>query len=96
MRRLILFCLFPVFTSAADLSPTGMTQVMNGVDDATYHVPLGHNFPYMDKVFTDAWMSTNGFILLWSPQTKNNVGVQTGPTYGHCCDGYNFSAGTPN
>ena len=90
------FCLFSVFASAADLSPTGMTQVMNGVDDATHHVPLGHNFPYMDKVFTDAWMSTNGFILLWSPQTKNNVGVQTGPTHGHCCDGYNFSAGTPN
>lgn len=96
MRRLVLFCLLPVFASAADLSPTGMTQVMNGVDDATSHVPLGHNFPYMDKVFTDAWMSTNGFILLWSPQTKNNLGVQTGPTYGHCCDGYNFGAGTPN
>ena len=95
MKRLTLLCLFPVL-AYADLDPTGMTQVMNGVDDSAYHVQLGHDFPYLDKVFTDAWMSTNGFILLWSPTNENNLGVQTRPTYGHCCDGYNFGAGTPN
>jgi hypothetical protein len=78
----------------SELDPAGMTQVMNGVDDSAYHVQLAHNFPHLDKVFTDAWMSTNGFILLWSP--TNNLGVQNSPFYGHCCDGYNFSAGTPN
>lgn len=95
MKRLTLLILFPAI-AYADLDPAGMTQVMNGVDDSAYHVQLGHDFPYLDKVFTDAWMSTNGFILLWSPTNQNNLGVQTRPTYGHCCDGYNFSAGTPN
>ena len=95
MKRLTLICLLPSLCFA-DLDPKGMTQVMNGVDDSAYHVQLGHEFPYLDKVFTDAWMSTNGFILLWSPTNQNNLGVQTRPTYGHCCDGYNFGAGTPN
>jgi hypothetical protein len=95
VKRLTLICLLPSLCFA-DLDPKGMTQVMNGVDDSAYHVQLGHEFPYLDKVFTDAWMSTNGFILLWSPTNQNNLGVQTRPTYGHCCDGYNFGAGTPN
>lgn len=95
MKRLTLLILFPAI-AYADLDPSGMTQVMNGVDDSAYHVQLGHDFPYLGKVFTDAWMSTNGFVLLWSPTNQNNLGVQTSPTYGHCCDGYNFGAGTPN
>jgi len=95
VRRFSLLCLFPGLCYA-DLDPAGMTQVMNGVDDGSYHVQLGHDFPYLGKVFTDAWMSTNGFILLWSPTNENNLGVQTAPQWGHCCDGYNFSAGTPN
>jgi len=95
LKRLTLLSLFPAI-AYADLDPTGMTQVMNGVDDSAYHVQLGHDFPYLGKVFTDAWMSTNGFVLLWSPTNQNNLGVQTSPTYGHCCDGYNFGAGTPN
>lgn len=89
-----LMVLLTASTTANELDPAGMTQVMNGVDDSAYHVELGHTFPHLDKVFTDAWMSTNGFILLWSP--TNNLGVQNSPSYGHCCDGYNFSAGTPN
>lgn len=89
-----LIVLLTVPATASELDPAGMTQVMNGVDDSAYHVQLGHNFPHLDKVFTDAWMSTNGFILLWSP--TNNLGVQNSPQYGHCCDGYNFKAGTPN
>ncbi len=96
MKKLGFLCLVPIFASAADLSPTGMTQVLNGVDDSAYHVQLGHTFPYLNQVFTDAWMSTNGFILLWSPTDENNLGQQTLPTGGHCCDGYNFGAGTPN
>jgi len=93
LKRLTLLILFPAI-AYADLDPSGMTQVMNGVDDSAYHVQLGHTFPHLDKVFTDAWMSTNGFILLWSP--TNNLGQQTLPTGGHCCDGYNFGSGTPN
>jgi len=94
--RILAFLMALLTTSAigSELDPAGMTQVMNGVDDSAYHVQLAHNFPHLDKVFTDAWMSTNGFILLWSP--TNNLGVQTSPSYGHCCDGYNFGAGTPN
>lgn len=42
---------------------------MNGVDDGTVHVPLGHAFPYYGGVFTDAWMSSNGFIILYDPTT---------------------------
>ena len=95
MKRLTLLSLLPAI-AYADLDPTGMTQVMNGVDDSAYHVQLDHDFPYLGKVFTDAWMSTNGFVLLWSPTNQNDLGVQTRPTYGHCCDGYNFGAGTPN
>ena len=45
------------------------TQVMNGVDDGTVHINLGHNFPYYGGVFTDAWMSSNGFIILYDPTT---------------------------
>jgi hypothetical protein len=95
LKRLTLLSLLPAI-AYGDLDPTGMTQVMNGVDDNAYHVQLGHDFPYLGKVFTDAWMSTNGFVLLWSPTNQNNLGVQTSPAYGHCCDGYNFGAGTPN
>ena len=94
--RILAFLMALLTTSAigSELDPAGMTQVMNGVDDSAYHVQLAHNFPHLDKVFTDAWMSTNGFILLWSP--TNNLGVQNSPFLGHCCDGYNFGAGTPN
>lgn len=89
-----LMVLLTASATASELDPSGMTQVMNGIDDSAYHVELGHTFPHLDKVFTDAWMSTNGFILLWSP--TNNLGQQTQPSGGHCCDGYNFGAGTPN
>ena len=91
-----LMVLLTASTTANELDPAGMTRVLNGVDDSAYHVDLGHTFPHLDKVFTDAWMSTNGFILLWSPTNENNLGQQTLPTGGHCCDGYNFGAGTPN
>ena len=71
MRKLV-FTLLTLFSMQAYadadwLSPDGMTQIMDGLDDATYHVSLGHTFPYYGGVFTDAWMSTNGFILLYDP-----------------------------
>jgi len=64
------------------------TQVMNGVDDGTVHINLGHTFPYYGGIFTDAWMSSNGFILLYDPVSQfgnpstNNNG---------CCSGFNPS-----
>ena len=71
MRKLVftLLALFSInaYADADWLSPGGMTQIMDGADDSTYHVPLGHSFPYYGGVFTDAWMSTNGFIMLYDP-----------------------------
>lgn len=67
------------------------TQVMNGVDDGTVHVPLGHAFPYYGGVFTDAWMSSNGFILLYDP--VNNYGNSQTWVSG-CCSGFNPAAQT--
>lgn len=67
---------------------TDMTQVMDGWDDGTYHVPLAHTFPYFGSTFTDAWMSTNGFILLYDPIS----GVGNPNTYdSFCCNGENFT-----
>ena len=84
MRWLLL--LLPLFAYGQDL--TSMTKVMNGVDDGTYHVNLGHSFPYYDKVFTDAWMSSNGVIILYDP--TNSVGNQnTGNSY--CCNGLDIA-----
>lgn len=76
---------------AADwLTPDGMTKVMEGVDDGTYNVTLGHTFPYYGGNFTNAWMSTNGVIILFDPTTGfgNN---QTGNSM--CCSGQNLAAG---
>lgn len=67
------------------------TQVMNGVDDGTVHIQLGHAFPYYGGVFTDAWMSSNGFILLYDP--VNNYGNSQTWVHG-CCNGFNPSAQT--
>jgi hypothetical protein len=71
----------------APLSPDGMTKVMEGTDDGMFHVQLGHSFPYYDGVFTDAWMSSNGFILLYDPIS----GIGNPNTYNSfCCNGENF------
>ena len=81
MKRLTLLCLFPVL-AYADLDPTGMTQVLSGVDDKATSVEMGHTFPWLDKVFTHAWFSTNGFVLMYNPTT--GVGRQTAPPTGYC------------
>ena len=62
------------------------TQVMPGVDDGTVHIQLGHVFPYYGGVFTDAWMSSNGFIMFYDP-TK---GYGNSNTWNNgCCNGFN-------
>lgn len=91
MKKLLLTLLFfseLAFGAADYLSPDGMTQIMDGVDDGTYHVPLGHSFPYYGGVFTDAWMSSNGFILLYDP--VNQFGNADTWNNG-CCSGFNPS-----
>ena len=76
----IAVCLFWASVSVSD-----PTQVMVGVDDNTYHVELGHDFPYYGGVFTDAWMSSNGFILLYDPVEDYGNSL----TYNNlCCNGY--------
>jgi hypothetical protein len=70
------------------IAPDNMTQVMDGYDEGTYHVQLAHTFPYFGKTFTDAWMSTNGFILLYDPIS----GVGNPEIYNSfCCNGENFT-----
>ena len=96
MKKFLLTLLFfsdLAFGAADWLTPNGMTQVMNGVDDGTYHVSLGHAFPYYGGVFTDAWMSSNGVIILYDPTTSYG-NPSTGNSF--CCSGYDFSAQTNN
>ena len=49
MKKLVftLLALFSLqaYADADWLTPNGMTKVMEGVDDGTFHVPLGHTFP---------------------------------------------------
>lgn len=70
------------------------TQVMNGVDDGTVHVSLGHSFPYYGGVFTDAWMSSNGFIILYDPTTGYG-NSNTGQSWCQSC-GWGYSGGPPD
>lgn len=47
--------------------PTGMTPLNLG-DDATARVSLGFEFDYWDQTFTDAWVSSNGFVSFQGPE----------------------------
>lgn len=93
MKKYLLALLFPTVTVANNLSPDGMTQVMSGVDDKAVSIEMGHTFPWLDQVFTHAWMSTNGFVLMYNPTT--GIGRQTAPPSGYCCDGYTHGTGMP-
>jgi len=89
----VLFALLALFSinayADADwLSPDGMTKVMEGVDDGTFHVSLGHTFPYYGGIFTDAWMSSNGVIILYDPTTQFG-NWNTGNSM--CCSGMELS-----
>ena len=92
MKKLVftILALFSIqaYADADWLSPAGMTKVMEGVDDGTFHVPLGHSFPYYGGVFTDAWMSTNGVILLYDP--VNQFG-NSNTWNSMCCSGQDLS-----
>ena len=46
-------------------SPTTMTPLNLG-DDATRRISLGFEFDYWDQTFTDAWVSSNGFVSFQS------------------------------
>ena len=81
---------------AADLlDPGGMTQVMDGqnYDDSTVHISLGHNFPYFGHTFTDVWMSSNGFLMLYDPTA--NVG-NSNYNNSYCCNGLDLVNATNN
>lgn len=54
-------------------APTTMTPLNLG-DDNTRNVALGFNFEYWGQIFTDVWVSSNGFV---SFQTGNHL----------CCNG---------
>jgi hypothetical protein len=93
----VLFTLLALFSinayADADwLSPAGMTKVMEGVDDDTFHVSLGHTFPYYGGIFTDAWMSSNGVIILYDPTTQFG-NWNTGNSM--CCSGYDLTNWEP-
>ena len=96
MKKLVftLLALFSLqaYADADWLTPNGMTKVMEGVDDGTFHVPLGHTFPYYGGIFTDAWMSSNGVILLYDPTTQFG-NFNTGNSM--CCSGYDLSNWSP-
>jgi hypothetical protein len=47
-------------------APTAMTSLGLG-DDNTRKVSLGFDFPYFDQTFSEAWVSSNGFISFQSP-----------------------------
>lgn len=70
------------------------TQVMNGVDDGTVHINLGHSFPYYGGVFTDAWMSSNGFIILYDPTTGYG-NPNTSQSWCNYCP-WGYSGGPPD
>jgi len=85
MKKFLLTLLF--FSNLA----FGQTQVMNGVDDGTYHVSLGHTFPYYGGLFTDAWMSSNGFIMLYDPVSQFG---NPNTSWSHCCNGRDLTTTT--
>lgn len=47
-------------------SPTTMTAI-DGGDDSTRLVNLGFPFEYYGQTFTQAWVSTNGFVSFYGP-----------------------------
>lgn len=96
MKKLVftILALFSIqaYADADWLSPDGMTKVMEGVDDGTFHVSLGHTFPYYGGIFTDAWMSSNGVIILYDPTTQFG-NWNTGNSM--CCSGYDLTNWQP-
>lgn len=74
MRAILLACATPVFaqtyepaliTPQINGTPTTMTPLNLG-DDNTQNVSLGFEFEYWGQTFTDAWLSSNGFVSFQS------------------------------
>ena len=70
MQAILLACATPVcaqtyepalITPQINGAPTTMTPLNLG-DDATRRISLGFEFDYWDQTFTDAWVSSNGFV----------------------------------
>jgi len=77
-------CCFSFYSHADQLDPGGYTQLPSG-DDRTWEINLGHVFPYYGGQFTNAWMSSNGFIMLYDP--NENYG-NPNTNYNGCCSGF--------
>jgi hypothetical protein len=82
LQVILLACATPVFAQTYEPAlippqingvPTTMTPLNLG-DDNTQNVALGFEFEYWGQTFTDAWVSSNGFV---SFQSGANL----------CCDG---------
>jgi hypothetical protein len=82
LQVILLACATPVFAQTYEPAlippqingaPTTMTPLNLG-DDNTRNVALGFEFEYWGQTFTDAWVSSNGFV---SFQSGANL----------CCDG---------
>ena len=74
MQAILLACATPVcaqtyepalITPQINGAPTTMTPLNLG-DDNTARVSLGFEFEYWDQTFTDAWVSSNGFVSFQS------------------------------
>ena len=81
------------------LSPSGMTQVMDGqnFDDSIMKISLGHSFTYYGGTFNDAWMSTNGFLMFYDSSSgigNSRLGNASINNFNRslCCDGLNLKA----
>lgn len=62
---------------------------MVGADDDMIKIGLGHDFTYYGGTFDTAWMSSNGFIMLYDEDTKiGNPNVLLNETYltSLCCE----------
>ena len=53
-------------------------------DDNNAHVPLGFNFPYWGKNFTESWMHSNGVVSFQNPSNTGNF----------CCAGQDLRSTT--
>jgi hypothetical protein len=74
LRVILLACATPVFAQTYEPAlippqingaPTTMTPLNLG-DDNTQNVALGFEFEYWGQTFTDAWVSSNGFVSFQS------------------------------
>ena len=76
MKRLLLGLLFLCGSASAQLfDPTtsDWTQVMDGTDDSVFSIQLSHDFTLYGETFDYVWMSSNGFITFYDPQTDSTT-----------------------